>query len=410
MSEFAVMSESVNVSDLFVKFVRELYRTKEFIPLHEPRFIGNEKKYVLDTIDSTFVSSVGKFVDQFEESFANFVGAKYAVATVNGTAALHIALKLAGVSTNDEVITQPLTFVATCNAIKYCNANPVFVDVDKKTLGLSASALENFLVENAEIKNDECINKKTGKIIKACVPMHTFGHPVEIDKIADLCQQYHIQLIEDSAESLGSFYKDQHTGTFGKIGVFSFNGNKVMTTGGGGMIVTDEEVLAKRAKHLTTTAKLAHRWEYDHDEVGYNYRMPNINAALGLAQLECLPMFLKRKQQLAIQYKEYFEKNNDFVFVDEPRHARSNFWLNAVMLKDKKYRDEFLRVTNDSGVMTRPVWKPMHMLATLGENAGSFPNTEKLSEHLVNIPSSVIFSKNDVMDIQVKHQKSTVLQ
>ncbi|MCH9644428.1 MAG: LegC family aminotransferase [Gammaproteobacteria bacterium] len=379
--------------EAFIKFVRQMYDTDDFIPLHEPRFIGNEKKYVLDTIDSTFVSSVGEYVDLFEEKLASFVGARYAIATVNGTAALHIALKLSGVSENDEVITQPLTFVATCNAIKYCGANPIFVDIDQKTLGLSASALEQFLIKYAEIESGVCINKSTKKIIKACVPMHTFGHPVEVDGIATLCEQYHIQLIEDAAESLGSYYQDKHTGTFGKMGVFSFNGNKIMTTGGGGMLVTNDLLLAKRAKHLTTTAKVPHQWEYVHNEIGYNYRMPNINAALGLAQLECLPIFLQGKRKLADHYKVFFKRYSDLTFFDEPEHTKSNYWLNTVLLKDKASRDEFLRITNDSGVMTRPAWQPMHDLGLFGDQHYDLTNTELLADCLANVPSSVVGSK-----------------
>jgi perosamine synthetase len=394
MIEPAITSGSRVISDSFIQFARALYASQDFIPLHEPRFIGNEKKYVLDAIDSTFVSSVGKYVDEFELEFAKFVGAKYAVATVNGTSALHIALKLAGVCDGDEVITQPLTFVATCNAIKYCNANPVFVDVDKDTLGLSAVALEKFLIHNTVVKEGQCINKTTGKVIKACVPMHTFGHPVAIDDIVRLCHQYHIQVVEDAAESLGSYYKEQHTGTFGQLGIFSFNGNKVMTTGGGGMIVTNDEALAKRAKHLTTTAKIPHKWEYVHDEVGYNYRMPNLNAALGLAQLESLPAFLKNKRQLARKYKTFFGNISSASFMEEPQDAESNYWLNTIMLEDKAARDEFLRVTNESGIMTRPVWQPMYALSSFTQNSGHFPNTTSLADCLVNIPSSVRVNEN----------------
>ena len=268
-----------------VTFIQDTFATKNFIPLHEPRFIGNEKKYLNECIDSTFVSSVGAYVDRFEKEFALHVGSKYAIATVNGTAALHVSLVLMGVEEGDEVITQPLTFIATCNAITYCRAKPIFVDVDKETLGLSPEALQKFLNENAEIKENRCINKTTGKVIKACVPMHTFGHSCKIDTIKDICDAWHIALIEDAAESLGSYYKDQHTGTFGKVGAFSFNGNKIITSGGGGVIVTDDEALAKRAKHITTTAKIPHKWEFVHDEVGFNYRLPNLNAALLVASL-----------------------------------------------------------------------------------------------------------------------------
>ena len=266
-----------------ISFIQAVYKTKDFIPLHEPKFIGNEKKYLNECIDSTFVSSVGKFVDEFEEKIASYTGAKYAIATSNATSALHISLILANVEQDDEVITQPLTFVATCNAISYCGAKPLFVDVDRDTMGLSPVSLKKFLENNATVINQQCVNNTTGKVIKACVPMHTFGHPCKIDEIKDICDQYHIVLIEDAAESLGSFYKNRHTGTFGKVGVMSFNGNKIITAGGGGCIITDDEDLAKKAKHLTTTAKVSHKWEYAHDMVGYNYRMPNLNAALLVA-------------------------------------------------------------------------------------------------------------------------------
>ena len=276
-----------------VQFIQGIYDTKDFLPLHEPVFFGNEKKYLNECIDSTFVSSVGKFVDQFEQMVAEYTGAKYAVATVNGTAALHIALKLVGTDENCEVITQPLTFIATCNAISYCNAKPIFVDVDRDTMGLSPESLKTFLENETIQKDGACYNKKTGKKIIAVVPMHTFGHPCRIDEIAAICDEHNITLIEDAAESLGSYYKDRHTGTFGKIAAFSFNGNKTITTGGGGMIITDDEVLAKHAKHLTTTAKIPHPYEYIHDEIGYNYRLPNLNAALGCAQMETLDAILK---------------------------------------------------------------------------------------------------------------------
>jgi len=292
----------------FIQFVRDYYQSDGFIPLHEPAFSGNERRYVLDAIDSTFVSSVGKYVDQLEEKFAEFVGSRYAVATVNGTAALHAALVVAGVQDGDEVITQPLTFVATCNAIQYCRAKPTFVGINKQSLGLCADKLAHFLQSKAVIKQDVCYNQETGRRIKACVPMHTFGHPSDIDRIKSLCNEYHIVLVEDAAESLGSYLKGKHTGTFGQLGVFSFNGNKVMTTGGGGMIVTDDESLAKRAKHITTTAKQAHPWDYEHEEVGYNYRMPNLNAALGLAQLESLPDKLKQKRSWLLHTTASFLK------------------------------------------------------------------------------------------------------
>ncbi|MFA6192775.1 MAG: LegC family aminotransferase [Sulfurimonas sp.] len=378
-------STKVANSDCEANFPR-----KEFIPLHEPRFFGNEKKYLNECIDSTFVSSVGKFVDSFEKEFALKIGSKYAVATVNGTAALHIALILAGVEHGDEVITQPLTFIATCNAISYCDARPVFVDVDLDTMGLSPKSLENFLTIHCEIVDKKCINKTTGKTIKACVAMHTFGHPCRVDEIKTICDAWHIELVEDAAESLGSYYKEKHTGTFGKLGVFSFNGNKIITSGGGGVIVTDDEVLAKKAKHLTTTAKIPHAYEFVHDAIGYNYRMPNLNAALLVAQLEQLDGFLENKRALAKEYAEYFRKSADIKFIKEPKDAKANYWLQAVLLKDKKKRDEFLEFTNKNGVMTRPIWRLMNELEMFKTcQCSDLTHSKYLEERVVNIPSSV---------------------
>ena len=373
-----------------VDFIRSVYKTDSFIPLHEPRFLGNEKKYLNECIDSTFVSSVGKFVDEFEEKIASYTGAKYAVATSNGTSALHISLLLANVEQNDEVITQPLTFIATCNAISYCNASPVFIDVDKDTMGMSPVALEIFLKENAEVKNQQCVNKSTGKIIKACIPMHTFGHPCRIEEIQKICKEWHIILVEDSAESLGSFYRGQHTGTFGELGVISFNGNKIITSGGGGCILTNNEDLAKKAKHITTTAKEPHKWEYSHDMVGYNYRMPNLNAALMVAQLEQLDGFLKSKRSLAKIYKKFFQ-NGDIHFVIDPENAKSNYWLNSIILKSKDQRDLFLDETNSQGIMTRPIWVLMNKLPMFEKaQCGDLTNSEWLEDRVVNIPSSAI--------------------
>ncbi len=373
-----------------VDFIKQTFSTGEFIPLHEPRFIGNEKKYLNDCIDSTFVSSVGKYVDTFEKEFAKKVGSKYAIATVNGTAALHISLILADVKKDDEVITQPLTFIATCNAINYIGAKPIFVDVDLDTMGLSPESLKNFLETNCEIKDSKCINKTTGKIIKACVPMHTFGHPCRIEEIKEICDSWYIVLVEDAAESLGSYYQDKHTGTFGKVGAFSFNGNKIITSGGGGVIVTDDEVLAIRAKHITTTAKIPHPYEYVHDEIGYNYRLPNINAALLVAQLEQLEKFLDAKRDLTIKYKEFFA-TNDITFIEEPRECKSNYWLQAVLLDDLNQRNEFLDFTNKNGVMSRPIWKLMNELEMFKDcQKTDLKNAKYLEERVVNIPSSVI--------------------
>jgi perosamine synthetase len=373
-----------------VDFVRSIYKTDSFIPLHEPRFIGNEKKYLNECIDSTFVSSVGKFVDKFEEEIAKYTGAKYAVATSNGTSALHISLLIAGVESGDEVITQPLTFVATCNAIRYCGAKPIFVDVDRDTMGMSPTALKDFLKKNTTVKKQQCVNKFTGNIIKACVPMHTFGHPCRIAEIQRICKHWHITLIEDSAESLGSFYNDQHTGTFGELGVISFNGNKIITSGGGGCILTNNEEFAKKAKHITTTAKEPHKWDYTHDMVGYNYRMPNLNAALLVAQLEQLNTFLKSKRFLAKNYENFF-KNSNLNFVSEPKNSKSNYWLNSIILDDLNMRNLFLEETNSQGIMTRPIWTLMNKLSMF-KNAQfeSLTNAEWLEKRVVNIPSSVV--------------------
>jgi len=372
-----------------IDFIKQTFNTQDFIPLHEPRFGGNEKKYLNDCIDSTFVSSVGKYVDWFEKEFAQKVGSSYAIATVNGTSALHVALLLADVQKDDEVITQPLTFIATCNAISYIGAKPIFIDVDMDTMGLSPKALLDFLNENCEIKNSTCTNKITNKIIKACVPMHTFGHPCKIDELEEICDKWHILLVEDAAESLGSYYKNKHTGTFGKVGVFSFNGNKIITSGGGGVIVTDDEKLAKRAKHLTTTAKIPHPFEYVHDEVGYNYRMPNLNASLLVAQLEQLDTFLQNKRELALKYEVFF-KNTDITYMKEPKDSSANYWLNAILLEDKKQRDEFLDFTNKKSVMTRPIWRLMNELEMFKNfQSDALKNAKYLEQRVVNIPSSV---------------------
>lgn len=373
-----------NIAD----FIRSLYKTPDFIPLHEPKFFGNEKAYVLDCIDSTYVSSVGKYVDRFERMVADYTGAKYAIATVNGTAALHIALKLAGVNQGDEVITQALSFVATCNAISYCGAKPVFVDVDKDTLGMSPDSLRAFLSKEASLSSTGCINNTTGRRIAAVVPMHTFGHPCRINEIAKICEEFGIPLVEDAAESLGSYYEGKHTGTFGKFGAFSFNGNKTITTGGGGMLITDDEALAKRAKHITTTAKLPHAYEFIHDEIGYNYRLPNINAALGCAQMEGLPRLLESKREVASAYAAFFSTLN-MTFVLEPTQARSNYWLNALILEDKPARILFLQELNEAGVMSRPVWRLMNELAMFSDcQSSDLSNSKWLEERVVNIPSS----------------------
>lgn len=371
-------------------FVHQLFGTEETVPLHAPLFIGNEKKYLNECIDTTFVSSVGKFVDRFEEEIAAYTGAQKAVVCVSGTNALHMAMMLVGVEREDEVLTQALTFIATCNAISYIGAHPVFIDVDMETLGLSPNAVKAWLEKNAELKNGICYNKRTGRRVKACVPMHTFGHPVKIDELVQICNEWHIELVEDAAESIGSLYKGKHTGTFGKVGAISFNGNKTITTGGGGMLLFQDEELGKFAKHLTTQAKVPHRWAFVHDHIGYNYRMPNINAALGCAQLENLERYVENKRETAQIYTDFFKNVPDITFFTEPENCRSNYWLNVVMLKDKAAQQEFLEYTNDHGVMTRPVWELMNRLEMFKhcENDG-LKNTEWLADRIVNIPSSV---------------------
>ncbi len=373
-----------------VNHIKSIYHSNDFIPLHEPRFVGNEKKYLGECIDSTFVSSIGKFVGQFEDKIAKFTGAKYAIATVNGTAAVHMALLLADVRGSNEVITQPLTFVATTNAIAYTGAKPVFIDVDKETMGLSPQKLKDFFAKETIIKNGVCINKKTRATIKACIPMHTFGHPCRIDDIKEICDINNVVLIEDAAESLGSWYKDKHTGTFGKMGTLSFNGNKTITTGGGGMIITNDEFIAKKAKHLTTTAKIPHKWEFMHDETGYNYRLTNLAAALGCAQMEQLPVFLESKRNLANKYAVFFKKKEMNFFL-EPKYSKSNYWLNCLILKNGKEREEFLEYTNEHGVMTRPIWKLMNKLPMFDKfECNDLENAEWLEKRVVNIPSSVV--------------------
>jgi len=393
--------------DKIIHFIREIYKEpKDFIPLHAPVFRGNEKKYINDCIDSTFVSSVGKYVDRFEEMVADYTGAKRAIVTVNGTNALHLTLLTVGVKQNTEVITQPLTFIATANAISYAGAKPVFIDVDKDTLGLSPEKLEYWLKNNTKIDKatSKPINTLTNRLITACVPMHTFGHPCRIDEIVDLCNEYNIPLVEDAAESLGSTYKGKHTGTFGKLGILSFNGNKTLTTGGGGMILTNDEALGNHIKHLTTQAKVTHPWEFIHDEVGYNYRMPNINAALGVAQMECIEKIIGNKRQTAQKYRSFFEKFADIQFVEEPTQAKSNFWLNAILLSNRKERDEFLKYTNENGVMTRPVWQLMNKLEMFKEcQKGELSNAEWLEERIVNLPSSII-SIDELKSITKKHK------
>ncbi|ASS73946.1 aminotransferase DegT [Tumebacillus algifaecis] len=378
--------------DLLIEKLRSvLPDDRSFLALHEPNFQGNEWQYVKECLDTGWVSSVGKYVDLFEQKLVEYTGVSHAVAVVNGTAALHISLLLSGVEAGDEVLMPTLTFIATANAVSYCGAIPHFVDCEFRTLGLDPRKLATYLAEIAEVRQDECYNRQTGRRIKAIVPMHTFGHPVDLDPLLDLCARYQIELVEDAAESLGSFYKGQHTGGFGHIAALSFNGNKVITTGGGGAILTNDAELAKRAKHLTTTAKVPHKWEYNHDAIGYNYRLPNLNAALGCAQLEQLPGFLAQKRTLAKRYQEALQDVPGLTFVTEPDFAKSNYWLNAILLDETEAhrRDELLRATNEQGIMTRPFWTGMHKLPMFADCPRmDLTVAESLEWRTINIPSS----------------------
>lgn len=372
-----------------IQFIRAQYPDQEKIYLHEPRFRGNEKKYLLETIDSTFVSSVGPFVDRFEQMIAKIAGVRRGVAVANGTVALQIALQLAGVERDTEVISQALTFVATSNAIAYLGAVPVYVDVDVDTMGLAPQALADFLEAYAEIRVSGIYNKKTGRKISAILPMHTFGHPCRIDEIVAIADKYGIPVVEDAAESLGSLYKNQPTGSFGLVSTFSFNGNKTVTSGGGGAIVSNSEALAKQAKYLTTTAKVPHAWEFFHDQVGYNYRMPNLNAALACAQLEQLQGFIENKRELAHLYQHYFDSLG-IKFKTEPANGYSNYWLMAIELENRQERDRFLEETNQQGVMTRPIWTLMHKLPMYAHcQHDGLKNSQYLEDRIVNLPSSV---------------------
>jgi perosamine synthetase len=377
-----------NFNDI-IGFIKNQYPSKDFIPLHEPHFIGKEREYVLDAIDSTFVSSVGAYVDKFELMMAFLTKTKKSVAVVNGTSALQVALRLSGVGSGDEVLTQALTFIATINAIIYNGASPIFLDVDLDTMGLSPNAVNAFLEENGEIREGVCFNKKTNKKIAACMPMHTFGFPVHLNELITVCSKWNIPLVEDAAESIGSEYKEQPTGSFGKLGVFSFNGNKIVTSGGGGAIVTNDIELGLKAKHLTTTAKVPHPYEYVHDEIGYNFRMPNLNAALACAQLEQLDSFIKNKRSLALEYNTFF-KSKGINFRTELPNTKANYWLMCLQLENKIERDIFLKETNENKVMTRPIWQ----LIFKSSKYSSFQrdaqlNAIYLEERIVNIPSSV---------------------
>jgi aminotransferase in exopolysaccharide biosynthesis len=372
-----------------IDFVKLQYPKQDFIPLHAPVFNGNEKKYILDTIDSTFVSSVGAYVDMFELKMAELTKTHKAIAVVNGTSALQVALRLVGVKYGDEVLTQALTFIATINAIIYNGASPVFLDVDLDTMGLSPNAVQFFLEEYGELRDGVCYNKKTNKKIAACMPMHTFGFPVHLDELIIICNKWNIPLVEDAAESIGSEYKGMPTGSFGKLGVFSFNGNKVVTSGGGGAIVTNDLNLGIKAKHLTTTAKVPHPYEYVHDEIGYNFRMPNLNAALACAQLEQLNSFIQNKRKLAIKYSEFFEAKG-VRFRKELQKTKANYWLMCLELENKKDRDAFLKETNEAKVMTRPIWQLIFKSPLYSDfQRDAQTNAIYLEDRIVNIPSSV---------------------
>jgi aminotransferase in exopolysaccharide biosynthesis len=374
-----------------IEFIRGLYATKKFIPLHEPIFSGKEREYVLDTIDSTFVSSIGEYVNEFEQSVESYTGIKYAIATVNGTAALHSILTLLNISRNDLVITQSLTFVATINSIIYTGATPVFLDVERDTMSLSPTSLRDYLSQNCEVRNDNyCWDIQENKIIKACLLMHTLGFPAELNEIKRLCDEYNIILLEDAAESLGSYYEGKHTGSFGTLSALSFNGNKVITTGGGGMILTNNENLYNQAKHMTTTAKTSKGWSWEHDRVGYNYRMPNINAALGLGQIELIDRKITSKRSLAESYKEHL-RNSDIQFIDERENTKANFWLNSVLMNSKEERDILLEETNTAGIGTRPLWRPIDEL-NLSQSNKPFElvNTKWLYDRVISLPSTPI--------------------
>ncbi|MBS4096043.1 MAG: LegC family aminotransferase [Sulfuricella sp.] len=366
------------------------------VALHEPHFSGNEWAYVKECLDTGWVSSVGQFVDRFEQQLADYTGVKRVVAVVNGTAALHVCLKLAGVEEGDEVLVPTLTFVATANAVSYCGAVPHFVDSEQATLGLDPYKLDQYLGEIAEIRGNDCLNKKTGRRIKVALPMHTFGHPVDIDPLVEVCRRYKLELVEDAAESLGSYYKGKHTGNWGRISALSFNGNKVITTGGGGAILTNDEELGRQAKHLSNTAKVPHKWSFIHDQIGFNYRMPNINAALGCAQLEQLPNFLKSKRALAQNYRSAFAGIDEINFFTEPEFSKSNYWLNSVLLNKRfaNQRDSLLDATNSLGIMTRPVWTLMHKLEIYKScpRMDSLSVSEDIEQRLINIPSSPYLS------------------
>ena len=375
--------------DEFINFVRDLYGSEGLIPLHEPTLAEKEKKYLIDVVNSSFVSSIGKSVTEFEKKISAYTGIKHAVAVVNGTSALHLALKISNVEENSEVITQSLSFVATCNAIRYCNAYPAFLDIDRENLTVKPETVKIFLNKFAEIRKDgHCWNKKSNRRISALLLVNTYGFPTDTLKIKKICSKFKIPVIEDCAESLGSFFRDKHCGINSDISTLSFNGNKIITTGGGGMILTNNSKIAKQAKHLSTTARISHRWKFAHDQVGYNYRMPNLNAALGLAQLQSLQKFLKSKRLIAKKYQKWGEEFG-FNFVKENEQSKSNYWLNCLILKNKKEKESFIKFTQKNGIMTRPTWTPMHKLKIFKRSfKDNLKNTEWISDRLVNVPSS----------------------
>ncbi|RPF75005.1 MAG: LegC family aminotransferase [Rickettsiales bacterium TMED289] len=375
----------------FVSFVRKIYQTSSFIPLHEPSFFGNEKKYLSEAIDSTYVSSVGEKIVDFEKQISQYTSIDYSIAVVNCTSALHLSLILSEVNEGSEVLTQSLNFVAGCNAISYCNASPVFIDIDKNSLCMSADSLRLFFEENCEIRDDGfCWNKKTGKRVSACLPMNTYGFPSDAKKLNNICKNYNVPLIEDSAESLGSFSNGSHVGSESIISTLSFNGNKIITTGGGGMILTNNEDIFKRARHISTTSKLNHRWHFNHDEIGYNYRMPNLNAALGIAQLEKLDEFLIKKRRLAQEYHKWGERNG-VEFIKDKKSNSSNYWLNCMLVENVFERDKFLKYTNDNKIMTRPTWIPMHKIEMYRLCFRmDLSTTDWIHDRLINVPSSPI--------------------
>jgi len=392
--------QELNLSAVINALKTVLPNGKGLIPLHEPSFEGNEWKYVKECLDTGWVSSVGKYVDHFEQKLASYTGVKHAIAVVNGTSALQICLKLVGVEPDDEVLVPTLTFVATANAVSYCGAIPHFIDSDLATLGIDPQKLNTYLKEIAEIRPEGCFNKKTGNRIKALMPMHTFGHPVDIDSLVELCEVYKLELVEDAAESLGSFYKGKHTGNWGRVSALSFNGNKVITTGGGGAILTNDDELGKLAKHLTTTAKVQHKWLFTHDQIGYNYRLPNINAALGCAQLEKLPDFIKNKRKLAEKFQQAFSGVDGIEFFTEPAFAQSNYWLNVLLLNNNyaSQRDTLLESTNSQGIMTRPAWTLMHKLEIYKHcpKMDDLTIAENLEKRLISIPSSARLGRANV--------------